>query len=79
MTVATLTKTRNGTIALPEKLRRSWQGADVFMRASEDTIILKRVYQPAPILDAQTVKKLKSLGRKITGRNIDKAVKWARQ
>ncbi len=78
MTITTITKTKKGSIVLPKKISKSWQGADIFVRASGDTIILKKVYQPAKLFDAATVKKLKALGKKITERDIVSAVKSAR-
>lgn len=40
-------KVKNGTIVLPKKFRKAWKKADVFMNISGDTILIKRLTQPA--------------------------------
>lgn len=78
MTITTITKTKDGGITLPKAIRKSWKGADIFVRASNDTIILKKVYQSTRLFDSATIKKLKSAGRKISEKDIGKAVKTVR-
>lgn len=78
MTITTITKTKGGEITLPKEIRKSWKGADIFIRASNDTIILKKVYQPTRLFDPATIKKLKSAGRKISDKDISRAVKAVR-
>ena len=76
MTTSTL-KVKNGTIRLPKELQKAWKNAEVYIRVSEDTAILKRIYQPGKIFDEDTAAKLKKAGRQITDRDIEEAVKWA--
>lgn len=41
-----ITKVKNGTITLPEKFRKSWKGAEVFITGEKDTILIKRLTRP---------------------------------
>jgi len=40
------TKIKNGTISLPEKIRKSWKGAEIFIFPSRDTLIVKKIQKP---------------------------------
>lgn len=75
----TITKIKNGAIVLPSKIRESWQGAEVYIRISNDTMILKKLYKPSKIFNEETVKKLKSLGKKISNSDIKNAIAWSRK
>ena len=75
MTPKTL-KVENGTITLPKELRQAWRDADVFVMPSKDSLYFKRIDKPS--LD-KLEKKLKKVGRLITDKDIDEAVKWARK
>lgn len=76
--VTQTTKIRNGTITLPKSLSKPWQGADVFVRASEDTIVIKRISR-APFWDIWQEIKMKGLGKKISQKDIKDAIAWARR
>jgi len=41
------TKVKNGRITLPKKLQKTWEEAEVFIDISGDTILIKRLTQPA--------------------------------
>ena len=69
---------KDGTIAIPKELRSGWKDADVYMRISKDTVILKKVYQAGEVFDDETVIKFKRLGKSIKKKEIDEAVAWAR-
>lgn len=79
MTQSSLTKLKGDTITLPKPLAREWRGADVFMHVANDTVILKKVYAPGRIFDPVTEERLKRIGKKITKKDIDAAVAWARK
>lgn len=74
-------KVKNGQIkiALPKELRRSWREAEVFVFPTEDTLIVKKFYQSPRIFNEEAEKKLRALGKKITKKDIDEAIAWARK
>lgn len=74
--MTTTLKVKNGVIRLPRQLQRNWSGAEVLVRATNDTVVLKRL-RPARFWD--TWKALKPLARKTTQRDINAAIRWARQ
>lgn len=78
MLITTLTKTKRGAIVLPREVQKSWQDSDIYLRASGDTVILKKVHKARALFDEETRKKLKRLGKKITARDINDAIAWAR-
>lgn len=69
------TKVKNGTITLPKELRKSWKGAKVFLRAANDTIVIKKIKKAA---FWESWEKLRKVSKKVTKRDIKKAVAWAR-
>lgn len=71
MAQATL-EVKNGAVKLP----KAWRGAKVFIRETGDTIVIKKV-QRAAFWD--TWAQLAPLGRKVKGRDITAAVRWARR
>lgn len=73
MTTQTI-QLKSHTLTLP----RDWQGEKIFIRRSDDTIVIKKVEKPGSLLfERNTGKKLRALGRKITKRDIEEAIKWA--
>ena len=78
MTTQTITTIKDGTIAIPKEFRSGWKDADVYVRISQDTVILKNVYQEGKMFDDEMVTKLKKLGKRIKKKDIDEAVAWAR-
>lgn len=70
------TKIKGGAITLPEKLRRDWQNAEVFLRFSDDTLVVKKVQKST---FWETWRKLKALKGSITKKDIEEAVQWARK
>lgn len=77
MTTSSIVKlNKNGTITLPKKIQKDWRGADIYMFVSDDTTILKRIYNPS-LSDLEP--KLKKLGRLIKQKDIDEAVKEVRK
>ena len=77
MTQTTL-KVKNGSITLPKEVRKYWKNAEVYIRISGDTAILKRVQQPRRIFEDKTVRQLTAIGKKISNKDITDAIKWAR-
>lgn len=77
MTTKTV-KVKRGSIKLPQEVQKEWKDAEVYMRVSGDTAILKRVSQPKEVFDKRTVQKLKNAGKKISAVKIENAVRWAR-
>lgn len=37
---------KNGSVALPKELQKSWKGADVYISGGPDTISIKRLSRP---------------------------------
>lgn len=69
-------KLKNQTLTLP----KDWRGKEIFVRKYNDTIIIKKVEKPVFLLfDKDTEKKLRTLGRKITKKDIEEAIRWARK
>lgn len=71
-----ITKVKNGTIVLPKIIQRSWQGASVFIKPSNDGILIKKVSKPSLL---QLKPKLQKTGKLIKQKDIDEAVKKARK
>ena len=71
----TATKVKNGSIALPTELRNAWKDAEVFVRSSDDTIIVKRI-RKAPFWT--TWEKLRVGGKKINRKDVNDAIQWTR-
>lgn len=67
---------REGVIALPKALQKSWKNAKILIRMGPDTLILKKV-QTSSFWD--TWEKLKTLDPKLSKKDIDKAITWARK
>jgi len=79
MTIQTI-KVKNGTIALPEKLRRIWQGADVWLQTDNDTIFIKRLTPPSLTLSEMMMQfRQAAKENKITKKDVADAIKWARK
>jgi len=74
--VTETTKIKNGSVVLPRELRATWKDAEVFLRSSDDTIVIKKM-QKAPFWN--TWKKLGALKTKINRKDIDDAITWARR
>lgn len=75
MTIQTL-KLKNQTLTLP----KDWRGKEIFIRKYKDTIVIKKVKKPGFfVFDKDTEKKLRALGKKITQKDIEKAISWARK
>lgn len=72
----TIAKVQNGSIALPKIIRKSWQGAQVVIVPSPDSLYLKRITRPTL---AELEPKLRQAGKLISDKDIDEAVKWARK
>ncbi len=69
-------KLKNQTLTLP----RDWRGKEIFVRRNNDTIVIKKIEKPEFfIFDKGTEKKLRALGKKITQKDIEEAIIWARQ
>jgi hypothetical protein len=39
-------KVKNGSITLPDNLKKSWKGEEVFVFSNEDTVIFKKTLEP---------------------------------
>lgn len=69
-------KIEKRSIIFPKVLPKLWQGADVFVRASDDTIVIKRVSK-APFWD--TLEQMREIGKKFTKKDVERAITWARK
>jgi len=75
--MTTITATiENQMIKLPKNLASLWQGKEVLIRASEDTIMIKKLKTTKL---AEIEDRLKEIGKKITKKDIEKAIKLARK
>lgn len=75
MTIIT-TIIENQIIKLPKNLSDLWKGKNVLIRASEDTIIIKKI-QTTKLAEIED--KLKGAGKEITKTDLKKAIRWARK
>ncbi|OGY91526.1 MAG: hypothetical protein A3H70_05365 [Candidatus Komeilibacteria bacterium RIFCSPLOWO2_02_FULL_48_11] len=69
-------KLKNGAIDLPRELKKSWEGAQVFMSTSQNSIIINRIQSTPSLKDLRP--KLQALGKMITQEEIDDAVRDVR-
>lgn len=69
------TVTIKGDIPLPKGLRTRWRNAEVFLRATDDTIMIKRVAPPAW---SDFIPKLRKAGKNISKKTLDDALRWSR-
>lgn len=67
------------TITLPEMLQKSWGEEEVLVIPYTDRIIIERPRRNGRIFSSVTEKKLKALGRKISKKEIEEAIQWARK
>ena len=75
--MTTITTTfSNQAIKLPKQLALLQQGKEVLIRASEDTIMIKKLKTTKL---AEIEDRLKEIGKKITKKDIEKAIKLARK
>ena len=75
--MTTITTTfSNQAIKLPKQLALLWQGKEVLIRASEDTIMIKKLKTTKL---AEIEDRLKEIGKKITKKDIEKAIKLTRK
>lgn len=62
-------------IRLPKELRARWKNAEVFLRATSDTIVIKRIAPPAW---NDLLPRLRKTGKSISKKVVDDAVRWSR-
>lgn len=77
--VTQTTKIKNGNIILPKEIQEFWAGAMVFVRADRDRITIERSGKKGGLFDKETERKLRILGRKVTRKDIENAIRWARR
>jgi len=77
MTQPTITKIENGKIVLPKKLQKKWLNSEVILFSSEDSLYIKKIF-PSPSL-SQLKPKLKKLGKILSQKEIDEAIKQAQK
>ena len=67
---------KDGKIILQEKLRKPWKKAKVFITGEKDTILIKRL---APPSFSEMINEFREIGKDISKKNLDEAIKWVRQ
>ncbi|MEK7208210.1 MAG: hypothetical protein AAB699_01520 [Patescibacteria group bacterium] len=67
---------KNGIIRLPKQLQKRWEGSKVSAEFSPNTLVIKRA---APAQFWAWWPELKEVGKKITKRDIDEAIRWVRR
>lgn len=72
-------KIKNGAITLPKELRKKWGRGEVFIKTYRDKIIIEKPRTNELIFDKGTEQKLRSLGKKISNRDIKEAIRWVRR
>ena len=72
----TKTKIENGTITLPKKIQRAWRNVEVVILPGKESILIKKISQPSL---SELEPKLRQLGKVITKKDVNNAVKWARK
>ena len=72
-------KIKKGTIALPEKFREFWKWENILIKAYENKIIIEQLKPKKKIFNEETKNKLRAAGKKITNKDIKKAIIWARK
>ncbi|MCD6094730.1 hypothetical protein J7J39_02380 [bacterium] len=77
MTQPTITKIENGKIVLPKKLQKKWLDSEVILFSSRDSLYIKKIF-PSPSL-SQFKPKLKKLGKILSQKEIDEAIKQAQK
>ncbi|OGF22196.1 hypothetical protein A2Y83_03600 [Candidatus Falkowbacteria bacterium RBG_13_39_14] len=71
-----ITKIQDGAIVLPKKMLGSWQGAKIVILPSAESIYIKKISKPS--LD-NLKPKLQKLGKLLNQKDIDAAIKLAKQ
>lgn len=74
--VSQITRVKNGTIILPEKFRKNWKGAEVFITGEKDTLLIKRVRSRT---FPQMLSEFRKIGKKIKRKDVEEAINWARK
>ena len=75
MTQPTITKIENGKIVLPKDLRKEWSNSEIILFPSENSLYIKKI---SPSL-SQLKPKLKKLGKILSQKDINEAIKQARK
>jgi hypothetical protein len=75
MTIQT-TKVKNGRITLPKKLWKKWKGVEVITQTSDDTIVIKKIENPA---FWKTWERMGKVSKGILKKDIEKAIPYARK
>ena len=70
-----IAKIKNGSVPIPKEWLSEWKGAEVLLRSSGNTMVLKKL-EDAPFWNSWN--KLKLLGKKINQKDIEKAVRLVR-
>lgn len=71
-----LTKIRNGSIPLPEELRKTWKGASVYVLVGDDWFTVKRVGKPSL---RELLPRLRKAGRGLTQKDVETEVSAVRK
>lgn len=70
-----VSKIVGGSIDLPKSLRKAWKGAVICIAGGKDTLIIKKLHEPS-LKDMRPT--LKSLGKKISKKDVDSAIRSVR-
>lgn len=68
-------KVKNGVITLPKELRKTWGEAEVYVSAGRDSIFIKKFARPSL---SELRPKLKALGKRISEKEIEEAIREVR-
>ncbi len=71
-------KVKNGSIPLPEELRRLWQDAEVFLSGAKDTILIKRMSEPRLSFRAM-LDEFNRIGKGVSRKDVKEAIEAVRR
>lgn len=77
MTTSTITKIKNGAVVLPKEIQKLWRGAELIIIPSQDSVYIKKITKPPSLSELRP--KLLKLGKMISKKDLDNAIKWARK
>ena len=76
MTTKTI-KIKDGMIALPKEIKKSWENSKVFLECFDDSLIVKKIYSPK-ISFKEMAKEFRKAFKGVTKKDISKTLKEIR-
>lgn len=75
-----ITRVKNGSIALPREIRKSWGNVDVLVSSTRDSLLIKRLAEPARSL-TEMMREFREAARKtkLTRREVHNTIRALRR